>query len=85
MTPHYADEEISTVAELVRAVSNSRTGGYEVDFDILPNRAKAVASGTREGGDRTFFLLIDVRDSDPDSEINGEWWFWADDTVMQVL
>lgn len=72
--------EIETVHELVQEVSNQRTGGYEVDFDIKPNQERARA------GDG-FFLIIDVQSTEPDPEVsvNGEWWFWNDGKVMQVL
>lgn len=72
--------EIDTLAELVREVSNHRTGGYDVEFDIQPNLEKA---RTDDG----FFLIIKVTSTDPnpDITINGEWWFWDDNTVMQAL
>jgi hypothetical protein len=71
-------EEINNLSDLVRAVSASRTGGYEVDFDIKPNLDKARA------GDG-FFLVIVVEFHEPDrSRDSGEYWFWDDDTIMQV-
>lgn len=72
--------EINTLADLVRAVSNSKTGGYEVDFDIKPNLERA------RSGDG-FFLVIEVNSTEPFPPfegINGEYWFWDDNTVMQV-
>jgi hypothetical protein len=70
--------DIDTIQELVEGVRNSKTGGYEVDFNVLPNQERARA------GDG-FFLIIQVQDTEPGSALNGEWWFWADGTVMQVL
>jgi hypothetical protein len=70
--------EINNVGDLVRAASDMRTGGYEVELDIKPNLEKARA------GDG-FFLVIEVRDSEPGTEMDGEYWFWSDNTVMQVL
>jgi len=73
------DYEVNTLAELVRAVSDLKTGGYEVKFDIKPNMERSRA------GDG-FFLVIDVETTEPDvTGINGEWWFWDDHSVMQVL
>lgn len=70
--------EIANVIQLCDAVRNSHTGGYNVDFEIQPNREQFRA------GDG-FWLVIEVRDSEPDSEINGQWWFDATGEVMQVL
>lgn len=73
-------DEIETLLELVQAVRDSRTGGYEVDFDIKTNMER---SRTGEG----FFLVVDVKSSEPNPEtpLNGEWWFCDDGQVMQVL
>lgn len=71
------DDEINTVTELCAAVQTSKTGGYEVDFDIKPNMERSRA------GDG-FFLVIEVSSTESDFP-NGEYWFWADGTVMQVL
>lgn len=71
-----------TLQDLVEAVCDAKTGGYEVDFDIRPNQDKARA------GDG-FFLLVDVRMlgwvEGLTNILNGEWWFDADGQVMQVL
>lgn len=73
------EDEINTLADLVRAVSDTKTGGYEVDFDIKPNLNKARA------GDG-FFLVIEVEFYETDRVFcSGEYWFWSDNTVMQVL
>ena len=69
--------EINTVADLVRAVMDQKTGGYDVDFNILPNRYRA--------GPDAFWLVIEVDSNHPDTNIGGQYWFWADNTVMQVL
>ena len=73
------DDEINTVWDLVQEVQNSKTGGYEVDFDIKPNMEKSRVPG---GG---FWTVITVESTEPGSQINGEWWFDADGKVMQVL
>ena len=78
-----SDVEVNTVFELVQEVQNSKTGGYEVDFNILPNTY--VASGTKAAGDRTFWTVIEVTFHEPDLFLSGQYWFWADGTVMQVL
>jgi hypothetical protein len=72
------NDEINTLSELVREVSNSRTGGYEVDFEIQPNSERSRAG-------EEFFLVIKVETTEPGSPLAGEWWFFADNTVMQVL
>jgi hypothetical protein len=73
------EEEIDNLLQLVQAVSASRTGGYEVDFDIKPNLAKA------RSGDG-FFLVIEVTFHEPDMEReSGEYWFFEDGTIMQVM
>lgn len=73
---------IETLLELVEVVREHKTGGYDVEFDIEPNTDKARA------GD-SFFLVINVQSTMPwneiDDSINGQWWFWADGRVMQVL
>lgn len=70
--------EVETLGELVRAVRDQVTGGYSIDFTIRPNEEQ---SRCGEG----FFLVIDVQDSDPNSMLSGQWWFFDNDTVMQVL
>lgn len=67
-----------TVEQLVREVSNQRTGGYDVEFDIKPNLEKARAG-------ELFFLLIEIRNSEPGTMLDGEWWFDADGIEIQVL
>ena len=70
--------EINDVAGLMRAIQDETTGGYDVDVDVWPNRER-----TRSG--TGFFLVIGVESNHPSSEVHGEWWFWDDNTVMQVL
>jgi hypothetical protein len=73
---HY---DINSVGDLVRAASDIRTGGYEADLDIRPNLDKARA------GDG-FFLIIEATTTEPNvTGFIGEYWFWDDNTVMQVL
>lgn len=79
---------INTLSDLVRTVSDMRTGGYDVEFDIKPNQEKA------RSGDG-FFLIVEVSYSEPGvmvvspprvyPSVDGEWWFDADNNVMQVL
>jgi hypothetical protein len=56
---------------------DEKTGGYDVDFNILPNTYRA--------GPDAFWLVIAVDSNHPDSNLPGQYWFWGDDTVMQVL
>jgi hypothetical protein len=74
------DDEINTLGQLLREVQDQKTGGYEVDVDVWPNRERS------RSGDG-FFLVIEIQSNEPDPlcNINGQWWFWDDDTVMQVL
>lgn len=66
--------KVDTLSQLVRAVSHSKTRGYDVTFNIQPDRKGY-------GG----FLVIRVSDNDPDTRLNGEWWFDSENGVMQVL
>lgn len=70
--------DIEYLGELVREVRNDRTGGYDVEFEILPQQEE------HRSGDG-FFLVIRVSSTEPGSIVNGEWWFDDDDFVMQVL
>ena len=72
------DYEINSVGDLMRAVQSSRTGGYEVDLEVKPNQERSRA------GDG-FFLVILATTTEPCSGFNGEYWFWDDNSVMQVL
>jgi hypothetical protein len=79
-------EEINTLADLVRAVSDIKTAGYEVDFEIQPRSERY---RVRKDVDE-FWLVVKVESTDPGgwsnrANVNGEWWFWADNTVLQVL
>jgi hypothetical protein len=75
--------EIDTIPELVQTVADSRTGGYDVDFEILGNQSRA-AVGT--GDNRWFFLLIQVTFHEPDmSRHSGEYWFDGGGNLEQVL
>lgn len=71
--------DIQVVEDLVRAASDLRTMGYDVDFDIQPNLERArVLDG--------FFLVILTNTNHPDIVgFVGEWWFDADGYVTQVL
>jgi hypothetical protein len=70
--------EINDLGTLMRAVQDEGTGGYDVDVDVWPNRER-----TRSGDG--FFLVIELQSKNPGSVLNGQWWFWDDNTVMQVL
>lgn len=74
-------EDIETLADLVRAFSYTLTGGYDAsEFTILPNQHSARASETE------FFLIVVVKFTEPELVFqSGEYWFWSDNTVMQVL
>lgn len=68
--------DIDTLRELMDAAQSQRTRGYDVRIDVLPVRTEA---------DRGWLIIV-VDDTDPGREnINGEYWFFADSTVMQVL
>ncbi len=71
--------EVNSVGDLMRAAQSSRTGGYEVDLEVKPNQERSRA------GQDGFFLVILATTTEPCSGFNGEYWFWNDDTVMQVL
>lgn len=75
-------DEIDTIHDLVWAVSQVKTMGYEIDFDILPNTEQA----RTDGG---FFLLVEVRMlswvEGISNLVNGQWWFDDDGEVIQVL
>jgi len=71
------EEEINTVGDLVREVMDEKTGGYDVDFNILPNTYRA--------GPESFWLVIEVDSNNPECTFAGQYWFWDDNTVMQVL
>jgi hypothetical protein len=66
--------DINTLAELVTAVSDTKTAGYVGDFFIEPRRE-------RYGS----FTVVDVFTNEPNSSLNGQWWFDGDFNVMQVL
>lgn len=70
---------IDTLLQLVEEVRDLRTGGYDVEFDVLPNReAHRVGDG--------FFTVIKVSTNYPvGSTIEGNWWFDAEGLVVQVL
>ena len=71
--------EINTLDELVREVCEERTGGYDVEFDILPRRESFRADWAG------FWLVVEVTSSRPTSLVNGQWWFDEDNDVTQVL
>ena len=70
--------EIETALELLEAIRDVKTGGYEVDINVKPIMKRFRA------GDGTFFLVVDVRSTWP-GFLDGEYWFESDGTVMQVL
>lgn len=88
-------DEIETLGDLMRAVATAKFGGYE-SFDItITNEHSSYVDSFKGGG----FLIITVipsnntitsRDHDiitdyVGTSIWGEWWFDANDLVMQVL
>lgn len=82
------EDQITTLNELVFQVSQVRTAGYDVEFDILPNR-----EATRIGSTDLFFLVINVISNQPvnpalpEPSIDGQWWFNPHDNFVldQVL
>lgn len=72
-------DDIDSLDELIFAVRDEITGGYDVDFNIQP-RTEANRASADE-----FFLVIDVTSTDPRSQVNGQWWFFENNSVMQVL
>ena len=65
--------EINNSFDLLSAAGQLTLGGYDVDLTPLAT--------TREG-----FVRISADTNHPQvSGFVGEYWFWADGTVMQVL
>jgi len=77
--------EIETLGQLIRAISMANFGGYEASLEV---DIKQEHSGVG-------FLIIrvtpvgarsqEIVEDYVGSKMFGEFWFWADDTVMQVL
>jgi hypothetical protein len=80
MAMPYIEYEVDTLLELVQAVQDAVTGGYElIEFKIEPRRERF-----RQGNG--FFTVVTVNDEYSGyTGLNGEWWFDADGRVMQVL
>lgn len=71
----YIDYEINSPIELMLAIEDIKTGGYEADVNVHP----------RHGRDADF-LVIDVTGNYPGvSGVYGEYWFDATGSIMQVL
>lgn len=83
---------IETLGDLMRAVATATFGGYGDNFDIGATNEHSSQRDSFKGGG---FLIIEVSTDSSRSEeiitdyvgcsIFGEWWFDADDRVMQVL
>lgn len=73
------EDEINTLDELIRAISDVKTAGYFVDIDIRPREEKYRA------GTDAFWLVVVVSTNYPNSTLEGDWWFDADSRVVQVL
>lgn len=68
---------INTINELVQAVADTEARGHDVEFSI---RARSERQDN--------FLVIDVfshEPAEPFTGISGQYWFFDDGTVMQVL
>lgn len=82
---------IESLGDLMRAVATATFGGYAAGVDIhITNEHSSGMDTFKEGG----FLIINVAGTPNTQEIVtayvgcsifGEWWFDADDRVMQVL
>lgn len=69
----YDDNEApDNMHELFVELEDLRTGGYEVDVAVLPR------SGTE-------FLRMDISTNYPNDKTSGEYWFYDDGSIMQVL
>lgn len=84
--------KIKTLGDLMRAIATANFGGYDASFDVsIRNEHSTLVDSFKGGG----FLIIDVTPSSDSSEyvvtdyvgcsIFGEWWFDANDRVMQQL
>lgn len=73
-----------TVSDLVRAVSDNYTGGYECcEMKILPNMERSEYVDAQGG--RHWYLVIQVTDSEPgEYNIDGEYWFSYDNELISV-
>jgi hypothetical protein len=76
---HY---EINSVNDLMVAAQDLKTGGYEAEVTVQPNRHKHIPSAPTSG----YWLVIEATTNYPHVVgFEGEYWFYADGTVMQVL
>lgn len=69
-------DEINTAFELIEALTDIEVGGYDVTVKFTKVRDT--------GGD--LWTVVQVTDcTEPGVTIEGDYWFWADGTIMQVL
>jgi hypothetical protein len=69
--------EINTINELVQAVADAKARDFDVEFTIQERSER-----------QDNFLVVDVfspEPVEPFTGISGQYWFWADGKVMQVL
>jgi len=70
----YDDNEApNNMHELFVELEDLRTGGYEVDVEVLPRSSS------------THFLRMDISTNYPNDRTSGEYWFYDDGDIMQVL
>ena len=81
--PCIAAAEVNTLGQFMRAVQGVRTAGYETSLLVKPRKAAHRVLG--EDGTEAYFLVIAFLTNEPNSRLNGDWWFDSDDRVMQVL
>ncbi len=73
---YYETGEIETILDLNMAVQDCITGGYDVEYNV-------------KGRSKDGFLIIDVSTNEPMEAyipgLTGQFWFYDDGMVMQVL
>lgn len=63
------------LVDLVYFVQTIRTGGYDVEFDILPNQERARIQN-RKITDPCFYTIIRFHTNAPiEQDANGEYWY----------
>lgn len=68
--------EINDTNDLMRAIMSSFVGGYELtEVEYTQKRC----------GQGHLWLVVTVTDQEPNTNLSGEYWFWNDGKVMQVL
>ena len=77
---YYETGEINNLADLMLAAKNAITAGYECNLNIRGNFREA-----GKPNEISPFTIIDVEFTEPELYLDGEYWFWQDGKVMQVL